>query len=275
MYIACHTQVIDPTISQLEDCIATIGQWMAGNRLRLNEGKTDLLVLGTNPQLCNIPPVSLQVGTDVIEQSSSCRNLGVIFDSSMNMELNIKKTCRAANMQIRDIGRIRKYLSQQCTEQLVHSFITTRLDYCNCLLYGAAKHHLNHLQLIQNTAARIVTRTKRECHIRPVLKSLHWLPIDFRIIFKIVLITFKAINGLAPSYISDLIKPYSPGRSLRSEHLYLLAEPRSTLKTFGDRAFCKVAPTLWNKLLVHLRHPQSLQQFKTGLKTHLFQMAYP
>ena len=142
-----------------------------------------------------------------IEQSSSCRNLGVIFDSSMSMELNIKKTCRAANMQIRDIGRIRKYLSQQCTEQLVHSFITTRLDYCNCLLYGAAKHHLNHLQLIQNTAARIVTRTKRECHIRPVLKSLHWLPIDFRIIFKILLITFKAINGLAPSYISDLINP--------------------------------------------------------------------
>ena len=114
-------------------------------------------------------------------------------------------------MQIRDIGRIRKYLSQQCTEQLVHSFITTRLDYCNCLLYGAAKHHLNHLQLIQNTAARIITRTKQECHIRPVLKSLHWLPIDFRIIFKILLITFKAINGLAPSYISDWIKPYSPG----------------------------------------------------------------
>ena len=165
MYIACHTKDIDPTISQLEDCIATIGEWMAGNRLRLNEGKTDLLVLRTKPQLRNIPPVSLQVGTDVIEQSPSCCNLGVIFDSSMSMELNVKKICRAANMQIRDIGRIRKYLSQQCAEQLVHSFITTRLDYSNCLLYGAAKPHLNHLQLIQNTAARIVTRTKRVCPV--------------------------------------------------------------------------------------------------------------
>ena len=163
---------------------------MAGNRLRLNEGNTYLLVLGTNPQLRNPPPppVSLQVGTDATEQSPSCRNLGVIFDSNLSMELNVRKTI------------------QQCAEQLVHSFITTRLDYCNCLLYGAAKHHLNHLQLIQNTAARIVTRTKRECHIRPVLKSLHCLPIDFRIIFKIPLITFNSINGLAPSYISDLIK---------------------------------------------------------------------
>ena len=133
----------------------------------------------------------------------------------------------------------------------------------------------NWLQHVQNTAAHIVSRTKGTNHIIHVLRSLHWVPVEHRITFKILLLTYKALNGLDPSYIQHMVKTYLPVRGLRSENQFLLVEPKSSLKTFGDRAYSVKAPSLWNKLPFHLRCPQSLGQFKKNLKTHLFNIAYP
>ena len=104
-----------------------------------------------------------------------------------------------------NIRRIRKYLTKECTETLIHAFISSRLDYCNSLLFGVPECHLHKLQRVQNAAARLVVQESRFCHITPLLKSLHWLPVKYRIVFKLLLITFKAIHGLAPAYISELI----------------------------------------------------------------------
>ena len=99
---------------------------------------------------------------------------------------------------------------------------------------------------IQTSAARLLTRTKKHDHITPVLPSLHWLPVCFRIDFKILLITFKALNGLAPSYITDLSVPYTPGRALCSSGRGLLSVPQARLKTKGDRTFAVRAQRLWS-----------------------------
>ena len=144
----------------------------------------------------------------------------------------------------------------------------------NALLWGVPKYLLAKLQKIQNNAARIVTRTKRREHITPVLAALHWLPIEKRIDFKILLTTFKALHDLAPGYIRDLITPYQPHRSLRSLNLSLLRKPRSRTKTFGDRSFAVCSPHLWNKLPRHLRQIDELEAFKSGIKTHLYKQAY-
>ena len=93
-------------------------------------------------------------------------------------------------------------------------------------LSGCANASLKPLQLVQNAAARILTRTKCFEHITPVLASLHWLPIQFRIDFKVLVITFKALNGLAPPYVKDLLHPYIPARTLRSQNAGLLIVPR-------------------------------------------------
>ena len=157
---------------------------------------------------------------------------------------------------------------------IIHAFVTSKLDYCNSLLSGITDELLAKLQKIQNTAARIVTKTRKFEHITPVLKKLHWLPMRQRIQFKILLVTYKALNDKAPSYIRDLLHPYEPTRSLRSSCKNLLSVPVTRLKTFGDRAFEKVAPKLWNGLPESIRLCKSVDSFKKQLKSHLMNTAY-
>ena len=127
-------------------------------------------------------------------------------------------------------------------------------------------YQVGRLQRIQNTAVHLVTLTRKRSHISPVLKKLHWLPIGFRIKYKILLnlIVFKAMNNLAPEYITQLLQPHNPPRILRSTDKSLLSEPRSN-RSFGDRSFSVAAPCLWNALPSHLKSISSLPQFKTAL----------
>ena len=143
----------------------------------------------------------------------------------------------------------------------------------NALLIGIQQDLIAKLQRLQNSAARIVSRTRKYEHITPVPTKLHWLPIKFRIQFKVLLLVYKALNGLAPKYIKELLVPYKPRRHLRSEAKGLLDEPRTRLK-FGDRAFSISAPRLWNALPQHLKGSTSCQAFKKCLKTHLFRLAH-
>ncbi len=130
------------------------------------------------------------------------------------------------------------------------------------------------LQYIQNSATRILTHTKRSAHITPILADLHWLPVASRIKFKIILLIFKALNGLAPYYLCNLLLPYSPPRSLRSTDSHLLAVPRYRLSSMGGRSFSVVTPKLWNSLPRPLCLTNSLSEFKSQLKTHLFSECY-
>ncbi len=105
-------------------------------------------------------------------------------------------------------------LSVSDAEKLVHAFMTSRLDYCNALLGGCPASSINKLQIVQNAAARVLTRSRKYDHITPILQSLHWLPIKFRISYKILLLAYKALNGLAPAYLTNLLSRYNPTRSL-------------------------------------------------------------
>ena len=157
----------------------------------------------------------------------------------------------------------------------MHAFITSRLDYCNSLLYAIPAIDLNKLQRVQNTAARLIRNVPCWEHITPVLHSLHWLPIKQHINYRILLLTFKALNGLAPSYIQHLICiKVKSTYNLRSNTDTILTIPRKTLKTLGDRAFCETAPTLWNKLPRNVRRINNLETFKASLKSYLFKDAF-
>ena len=195
------------------------------------------------------------------------------MDSDMNFSSHIKTVTKSAYYHLKNISRIRGLMSRQDLEKLVHAFIFSRLDYCNGVLTGLPKNSIRQLQLIQNAAARVLTRTKKVDHITPVLRSLHWLPVYQRIDFKILLLVYKALNGFGPKYISDLLPRYEPSRSLRSSGTCLLSVPRIRTK-HGAAAFSYYAPHIWNKLPENCRSASTLTSFKSRLKTFIFATAF-
>jgi len=197
------------------------------------------------------------------------------MDRHLFMTNHVNNICLHASLVLRNIGRVRKYINQSSAERLVHpAFITSKLDYCNSLLYGLPSTEVQKLQRIQNTAARLVVKAKRTDHTSPILQQLHWLPVSESISFKILLLTYKIENGYAPFYIEDLVNHCVPSRSLRSTSQGLLTVPRSTTSTYGDQAFSIAAPRLWNTLPLMIRNAQSVSAFKRLLKTDLFKLIY-
>ena len=264
-------------VDAMEACISDIKEWMLSDKLKLNSGKTEFLVIGTQRQLEKVNVTNLQVGESKIDQSSVVKNLGAWFDSHLNMHEHIKKTCGSSFYHLYNIRRIRKYLSRGSTETLIHAFIASKIDYCNSLLYGLPDIHVNKLQRVQNSAARIIVGLPRFCHITPVLFDLHWLPIRYRIHFKILLLTFKCLRGLAPKYLSDLVTVSKVSRYNLRNHKGIFLNPASgkCKKTLGDRAFQSAAPKLWNALPVEIRNEQCIVKFKSAaVKTYLFKLAF-
>ena len=230
--------------------------------LKLNQEKTELVVIGS--KFRSKTAISyVSVGDEQILPKSSARNLGVIFDECCNMVEHVNKIYKTSYYHLRNISKIRKYLTEETKEILVHAFVSSKLDYCNSLLYGHPKHMISSLQSVQNT-------TKKFDHITPVLIQLHWLPVHFRILFKVLLLVYNALNGMAPLYITELLSYRTCSRTLCSTDQKLLAVPKSRLKTYEDRAFSVAAPKLWNELPLDLRSLDTINLFKKHLKTDLF-----
>lgn len=265
----------EEAIAAVTNCITELRAWMVADKLMLNGSKTEILLVGTRQQLQKVNFETITVGSCQVTPSSSVRNLGAWFDSELTMNTHVNKLCSAAYFHLFNIKRIRKYLTRQSCEKLVHAFVSSRIDYCNSLLYGLPAKTLNKVQRVLNTAARIIFRSPKWCHITPKLFALHWLPVKYRVDFKICLLTFKALHGLAPAYLSNLISAKVNPLNLRSSNQHLLSLPRKvTRKTLGDRAFAVAAPKLWNSLPANLRLSDSLTDFKGHLKTYLFSLAF-
>ena len=237
---------------------------MITDRLMVNDEKTEFMLIETKAQLAKIKSITLTFGESVILPSEEpIRNLGAWFDCTFNLNHHINKICRSAYYHLHNIRRIRKYLSRESTEKLIHAFVTSHLDYCNGLLYGLPNNAIVKLQGVQNTVARILYCVPRFSHITPLLYELHWLPIKCRIEYKIITLTFKAIHGTAPSsYITELITfKTNSSYSSRSNNKLLLCPPSfRTLSTLGDRAFIAAAPKLWNVLPLNLRSISDLSR---------------
>jgi len=122
----------------------------------------------------------LQVGNNTVSVASSVKNLGVYFDTSVTMERQVNTISKACYYQIRNIGHIIWYITLDACKTIAHALITSRLDYGNTLLYGLPSTLVTWLQKVQNSSARLVTRTHKREHITPVLNSPHWLLVIYR-----------------------------------------------------------------------------------------------
>ena len=243
---------------------------MAVNKLKCNADKTEVLVITPKNKSVN---VSIKIDGTVVQVAGCVRNLGVLQDRNLTMEKHVNQVCRTTNFHLRRIGSIRRFLTSEATKSLVHSLITSRLDYCNSLLYALPQTLINKLQCIQNKAARLICRTPYREHITPVLRELHWLPVHRRIEYKVLSYTYKAINSLAPVYLEQLLNKQQSTRCLRSSDSSRLQAPRTKTK-YSDRTFSSASAHLWNSLPEHVKCASSLNSFKQNLKTCLFIKEY-
>ena len=273
IYVFFDVKDSDSACELLEKCIQDVKIWMLVNGLKLNDEKTEVILIGSKHFRSKLSDFSIQVGDNRVCSVSSVRNLGVIFDQSLSMETFVLKKCQIAVLNLRSIAGMRKYMDEDIAKTLIQAMVISKLDYANGLLYGVDKKLMRKLQLIQNSAARLISRIPRRAHITPILRQLHWLPIEARVHFKVLLICFKCLNGRGPQYLSDLLLQYTPKRALRSSSHSKLVIPRCKSK-FGERAFEVFAPTLWNELPPNIKNADSVLKFRKSLKTYLFTIFY-
>ena len=189
----------------------------------------------------------------------------VLFDENLTMDKHVNKVTSHCYKLLKDIGRIRNVLSVEHTEMLAHSLITMRLDYCNSLLINTSKSNLFKLQKVQNAAARLVVRGRKRQSVSGTLDKLHWLRVESRIIFKILLLTYKSITGQCSSNLQLSYKQHN----CRPDD-YLMLSTKVAKTKYGQRTFEYTAPRLWNALPLKIRTATSLDEFKGLVKTLLF-----
>ena len=179
------------------------------------------------------------------------------------MDVHTKHLCRILFCQLRRLGKILHFLSTDAANKLIVSFVLTILDYCNSLFAGLPGNKLNKLQHIQNHAARIVLNKPRHVSATSLLRTLHWLPVTVRIQYKIACLCFQCLSHNAmPPYLSDLLRPYQPSRTLHSLDTSLLSVPRFYLETFGRRSLSVFGPTVWTFLAFISQKTQCSSTFK-------------
>jgi hypothetical protein len=276
LYVSCPISEAVTTKEELEQCVSALRDWMSANLLKLNDDKTEFMVVGTRHTLqhCTNQLACIKVGNTNVNSAASAKNIGVVMDPLLSMEKQVSKITRTCYMALRDIGRIRRYLTVDATKQLILSHVMCHLDVHNALLYKIADCVLNKLQVVQNRAARLIFKLDRCAPTEEIRRDvLHWLPVKYRIEFKINLLTYKCLNNLAPSYLSDLINVRVPTKKTRSADKFLLDDPKGRISV-GDRAFSVCSPSLWNVLPEELKYSVNVKKFKESLKTHLFKIAF-
>ena len=197
-------------VSSLE---SSVQSWMSTNKLKLNPDKTEFLFIGNERQrskyLSMFRVELLRVKTN---PAKSPRNLGVIFDKNFTFRSHISVVCNSCFYHMWDLRHIRHHLDLDSAKLLATALVSSRLDYCNSLLYGVVDIDLTRLQRVQNQLARLVTKSIPFTRSLPLLHSLHWLPVRFRILFKINLLTYKTPHVKQPVYLHSMIAALFPSR---------------------------------------------------------------
>ena len=258
------------SLSNLQNTLISVQDWMYQNKLKLNPDKTEFLLIGNKchrNKLLSKFPINL-LGNS-ISPAPKARNLGVYFDEDFNFQNHINSIVKSCNYYIREIKRIRKYLDRDVAVSVANALVSSRIDYCNSLLYGVPAKYILKLQRVQNTLARVVTCSSRYTSASTLLRELHWLPVRSRIQFKINLITFKTLHFNKPASLSKLLSTRNLPINLRSNNAITL-NPGPISKSFGTRAFAVYAPKLWNDLPIHVRNANTTLSFRKALKTHYF-----
>lgn len=275
LFISLSPGNVSQSLTALEICLSDLCSWFYINGLALNPDKSDAVLFGTQQRLRSFPSISsINVAGSSICLSDHVKILGVILDNKLTFNSHVDSLCRSSFFHLRSLRYIRPSLNLDIAKAFGSAIIGSRLDYANSILYNTSSSNIHKLQRVQNALSRVVlgssTSSRNSAHN---LHLLHWLPIHYRILYKLSVLTFHSHFRTSPTYLSSLISTYTPSRSLRSSGSNLLNVPRSNIH-FTDKSFDIAGPTVWNSLPSDIRSLNSLPSFTSHLKTHFFRQAF-
>ena len=262
----------------LSRCASDIDHWCRSRRLQLNASNTEAIWFGSKSNLTKLGTanISVQVGSATIQPSAVVRDLGLHLDSELSMKQHVAKVAAVCFYHLRRLRQIRRRVGAEATIRLVLAVVISRLDYCNSVLASVPLATLEPLQRVQNAAARLIFELSPREHITPSLLQLHWLPVSWRIQFKLCSIMHSVHTGRCPAYLTNIVHPVTARQSCSGLWSSSMADyqlPRLKTK-FGEREFSQAGPSAWNALPSHIRDVSPSNSFRKILKTHYFTLAF-
>ena len=268
---------------KLNRCLQDVKEWMSASKLKLNPDKTEFTLFGSKKQRERLNVCfPIYILGNPLHPTELVGNLGVWFDSDFSFSKHVQNVCKSCFIQLRDFRNIRQFLTQDAAVSVANAFVSSRLNYCNSLFRSLSKFNLHRLQFIQNNAARIVTNSSKYTWITPVLRILHWLPVQFRSEFKLATLVYKFIHTGFPKYFAPSLSTYHTTYNTRCSQSIanFLNVPKfqptfhKSTKHFGS-SFAFDAPTVWNSLPEDIRALPTVASFRKELKTYLYAKDYP
>ena len=247
------------TIGDLENCAKRIKKWMDGNRLKINNSKTEFIMFGSSKMLTKCITTDININGTRVKKDNVIKYLGVWMDDVLSFKYHVKMKCKSAMFNLVCIKRLRPSLTVEASNILVMGLVILHLDYVNSILLGVLDVTIKQLQCVQNMAAKVVLQANKYVSPRERMKNLHWLPICKRVEHKVLTIVYKSTRGIAPKYLQNLLKkciPSRPGLCSRSSSTKLVVSwvTRQTLQQ--EHSVCVVpayGPACW---LTSLQHQQ-------------------
>ena len=274
LYISFSPYDILSTVSNIEHCLREIKYWMSNNFLKLNEDKTKFLLISSKDDLHNIyTDLCISFSGNIISPAMDAVNLGVTIDSDMSMEAYINSIISKGYCHLNNFWKAANKLNWELKLQLVTSFVLPLIDYCNITFLAASQRNVNKLQKLLNSSIRFIFNLCGKRYRLPTtdyMKRLHILPVEYRVKYKLSLLVYKCINGIAPTYLQDLITPNITYSHLRSSSNLYDLQPIVPKSKYGESAFSYAAPVTWNELPNDIKFSPNVESFKTKLKTHYF-----
>lgn len=246
-------------------CLKLIVEWSYAHFMKINPDKTEILLFYPPSLEKEVMIRGVLFEEQCIRFSDCVKNVGVHLDKNLNLNTHINNITSHCYKILKDIGSIKKNLNKDHLAQLVHSVITSRLDYCNSLFLNLNKSNIDKLQKVQNAAARLILGKRRRESARRALHELHWLNVESRIIFKTILIVYKFVKGTCSENIQFTFKSFNG----RMDDFLLLNTPNFK-SAYGKRIFEYNGSRLWNALSYDMRVEEDVDKFKKSLKTLLF-----
>ena len=243
---------------------------MRMNLLKLNNSKTEFIIISMRQQLKLIGEIKIRIGTDTVKPTPWVRNLGYFYDSELKGHIHVAKLVSFTFITICRISRVRHLLNNDTCKTLMQVLVLLKLNYCNSLLLGLPKYLLHRLQKIQNMASRVINNHRKYDSIREDMKNLHWLKIPECIDYKVAVLIFQCINNQALTYLKALLN-INHNKFLRSSSSMLLPVSMSRLSIVHNSSFSIHGPRIWNKLPIKVKRCSNINDFKCKLKTYMFQ----